>query len=53
MNYIQGKEQRNPRRALFDGNLLEHIELPGVIEPQDRAGSALADDVLGLWPGDK
>ena len=50
VDHIEGEEQRDLRRALFDGDLLERVELLRVVEPQDRAGPALADDVLGLRP---
>ncbi len=50
VDHVQGEEQRDLRRALFDGDLLERVELLRVVEPQDRAGPALADDVLGLRP---
>ena len=50
VDHIQGEEQRDLRRALFDGNLLKRVELLRVVEPQDRAGPALPDDLFGLRP---
>ena len=50
---IEGKEQRDLRRAVFNGDFLEGIELLGIVEPQDRAGSALADDVCGFGTGEE
>ena len=50
VDHIQGKEQRDLRWALFDGDLLERVELLGVVEPQHRASPALPDDLRGLRP---
>ena len=53
VDHVEGKEERDLRRTLFDGDLLEHVELLCVVEPQDRTGAALPDGVRGLRPGEE
>ena len=48
MDHVETEQERDLRRALFDGDLLERVELLAVVEPEDGAGAALADDVFGL-----
>ncbi len=45
---VQGKQQRDPGRAFFHGDFLQNVELFRVVEPQNRTGPALADDLLGI-----
>jgi hypothetical protein len=49
VDHVEGEEERDLRRALFNGDLLERVELLGVVQPQDRTGATLSDDILGFW----
>ena len=48
MDDIEGEKQRDLRGTLFNGDLLQRVELLRVVEPQYRAGSSLPDDLCRL-----
>jgi hypothetical protein len=47
---VQGKENRDARRAFLDGDFLQFVEPFGVVEPQHRACARLTR-MVSLRPG--
>ena len=51
MDDIQGKQQRDARRAFLYGDFLQLVEAFCIIQPKHRTRPACADLVFGLGPG--